>query len=120
VSDAPGAPAGSPEVLDALRRVKATEAEWDRRLADARAASAAELARRREAADAAVRAVAREVETERAEAVARADREADAEARTIVADGEAEARQIRSDEGSLAEGHRAEILAVVLGQFASD
>jgi vacuolar-type H+-ATPase subunit H len=120
VSEAAGTSPGSPEVLEALRRVKSTEADWDRRLADARAASASELARHREESDAAVHAVAREVETERAEAVTGADREAEAEARAIVADGEAEARKIRSDEGSLAERRRTEILAVVLGRLASD
>ncbi len=120
MSDAAAPPSGSPEILDALRRVKATEADWDRRLADARAAAAQDLAGRRDAAEASVHEVARAVETERAEATARAGREGDTEARTIVDDGEAEARQLRAGQGSLAEGRRKEILAVVLGRFASD
>jgi vacuolar-type H+-ATPase subunit H len=113
-------PATDPAVVGSLKQIKATEAEWDRRLAEAKAASALAVQRHREAAEAAVHAVAQASEADRAQAAERARSQAASEATAIVADGEAAAAKLRSDGKSLAEPRRREILGVVLGPFAPE
>ncbi|MGP8110300.1 MAG: hypothetical protein ACLQD9_06305 [Thermoplasmata archaeon] len=106
--------------LDALKRIKAAEADWDERLRTARHASAEALERRRADADATVRAVATEAEAERSRAVERARAAAEAEARTIVAEGEATARDAASDKGKRPKDLEKRVLDAVLGPFAPD
>ncbi len=107
-------------MVDALKRVKAVETEWDARLAEARETSRRELARKREEADAAVKAVLQEAEAERLRALERARIVSEAEARGIVSEGEAAARKVRDEREKRGGGRNGEILAAVLGSFASD
>jgi len=118
-AETPPAPS-DPAALDALKRIKAAEAEWDERLRTARRASTEALERRRAEAEAAEKAVAAEAETERARAVESARSSADAEARRIAADGEKAARGATSDEGKRPQDMEKKVLAAVLGSLGPD
>ncbi len=120
MATAASAPAADPAVVGSLKRVKAAEADGERRLAEAKAASAAETQRHREAAEGALRAVAQAAEAERTQAAESARSQAASEATAIVADGEAAAAKLRGDGTSLAEPRRREILAVVLDPFVPE
>lgn len=106
--------------LDALKRIKAAEADWDERLRTARHASNEALERRRVDADATVKAVAAEAEAERSRSVEKARAAAEAEARTIVAEGEASARDAGSDKGKRPKDMEERVLDAVLGPLAPD
>ncbi len=106
--------------IEALKRIKAVEDEWDARLAEAR--REAEAARKRTSSETETAiATAREVtDAERARAVDAARATADAEARQIIADGEREAAAVARGAGKGVADRKEELLAVLLGRFATD
>jgi vacuolar-type H+-ATPase subunit H len=106
--------------LDALKRIKATEAEWDERLSAARRDAEAAIARRHAEAEATVLAVGAEAEAERTRTVDAARAAADAEARTIVANGEAAARSAASSAGKRPQDVEKRLIAAVLGPLGPD
>jgi vacuolar-type H+-ATPase subunit H len=113
-------PAPLPEGgLDALRRIKAAETEWEQRLAADRAAAETALQRVRDETEAAVKAAQAEADRERALAIAGARATADEQAAAIVAEGEVAAEEAARGEGKRPADHKDEVLAVVLGEFGS-
>ena len=110
----------SPASVEALKRVKAAEAEWDARLTAARTESEATLRTLRAEADAAVKAAHAEGERERAERLERARVEAAGMAAAILADGQKAAEAAARGEGRRPADKKDAILSVVLGSFAKD
>lgn len=106
--------------IEALKRVKTAETEWDEKLSTTRSAVEADLARRRDEADAAVKAALAESERERATAVQTARTEADAAAATILADGQKAAQSAGRSDGKEPEDRKDEILKAVLAPFVGD
>jgi vacuolar-type H+-ATPase subunit H len=110
----------SPGSVEALKRVKAAETEWESRLATARKEAEVTLGRLAEEADAAVKAVRAEVERERTERIEHARVEAAGMAAAIVAEGEKDAETAARGEGRRPADKKDAILAAVLGGFAKD
>lgn len=106
--------------IDALKRVKATETDWELRLRAARGAAEAETARLKEESEAAVRAAQQEAEAERTRAVQAARAEADREAEQILAEGTRAAEAAARGEGKRPADRKAEILSSVLAGFTTD
>jgi vacuolar-type H+-ATPase subunit H len=106
--------------VEALRRVKAVEAEWEARLNTARQLNEAELRQLREEAEAAVKAAQVEAETERAAQLERARAETAGAAATIVAQGRKAAEQAAQGEGRRPADKKDAILDAVLGSFGKD
>jgi vacuolar-type H+-ATPase subunit H len=106
--------------IEALKRVKATETEWDARLSAARQETEATMRRLRDEADAAVKAVQAEADKERTTRLERARVATAADAEAIVAEGRAAADTAARGEGRRAADKKDEILAVVLGSFGKD
>jgi len=106
--------------VDALKRVKAAEAEWETRLAAARTQAEATLRELREEADAAVKAARAQVERERADRLERARAEAAGMAAAIVAEGEKDAQTAARGDGRRPSDKKDAVLAAVLGGFAAD
>ncbi len=113
-------PSSDAGTIDVLKQIKATEAEWDGRVARARRESDAVLQRLRDERDATVAAAHAQAETERARTLADRRATADAEAAEIVAEGETAARAATSAAGKRPADRKDEVLRVVLGSFASD
>jgi len=103
--------------VEALKRVKATENEWDTRLGAARKDADATLERLRTEAAATLKAAQAEADRDRLARVATARAATEAEVATIVADGRNAAEQARVGEGRRPAEKKAEILDVVLGTF---
>ncbi len=117
-SPPPAAPAlGS---IDALKRVKATEADWELKLRLAQVASDEALARLRTESAAAVKAAQASADAERGQAVQAARDEADREAAEILADGTRAAEVAARGEGKQPTDKKDAILAVVLAGFTKD
>jgi len=106
--------------VEALKRVKATETEWDARLKAAREESEVALRRSREEAEAAVKAAETEAERERTDRVEHARVEAAGLAAAIVAEGQKAAELAARGEGRRPADKKDAILAVVLGSFGKD
>ncbi len=106
--------------IDALKRIKLTETEWQEKLAGARREAEASLQRLREATEVALATARAEAETDRTKAVDRARNEAEIEARAIVADGERAAQAASQGAGRRVADRSEEILAVVLGGFRGE
>jgi vacuolar-type H+-ATPase subunit H len=102
--------------LDAVKLVKATETEWETRLAAARTAAEASLAQLRDAAAAAVAAARAEAESARNHSVEAARATADAEAAQIVAEGTAAAQRDKS--GRRPADRKDDVLTAVLEDLA--
>jgi vacuolar-type H+-ATPase subunit H len=119
MTEAP-APSGDPQTVEALRRVKAVEAEWEAKLRSAREETEQAVRRARDEAEATVKAVQTEVEREHARRLEAAAAAADSEASAIRADGETAAAKIRGGQGRRAADRADEIVAAVLGPFASE
>jgi vacuolar-type H+-ATPase subunit H len=100
-----------------VKLVKASETEWETRIAAAKKAADAALAQLRNDAAAAVTAARVAAEKDRATAVEAARAGADLEAAKIVADGEA-AAQRDSAGGRRPADRKDEVLAAVLEGFA--
>jgi vacuolar-type H+-ATPase subunit H len=112
--------AAAPASVEALKRVKATETEWDTRLNAARQEAAESLRRLRDEGDAAVKAAVAEAERKRTGQVERARAEAAMEAEAIVADGRRAAERAAHGEGRRPADKKDAILEVVLGSFGRD
>ncbi len=112
---APAAPdAGT---VEALKRVKAAESEWETKVGEARAHRDAAVRRWTDESAAAVQAAVAGADEERAQALQAARAAAEVEADRIRADGETAAEAAgREDPKQLAQ-KREEILAAVLGDF---
>jgi vacuolar-type H+-ATPase subunit H len=104
--------------LDAVKLVKATETEWEAKVAAARKAADAAIARLRDQAAAAVAAARVEADRDRTRAVEVARATADAEAAQIVTDGQSAAQRDSAGAGRRPADRRAEVLDAVLGNLA--
>jgi len=113
-------PASDLGTVEALKRVKATETEWETKTAEARAHRDQALQRLRDETEATVHAAQVETERERSEAIQAARTEADAEAAKILADGDQVAADAGSEQPTALKEKRAELLAAVLGEFGTD
>jgi len=110
----------TPSSLEALKQVKATEAEWDARLDAARRETEETLHHLRSEGEAAIRAAHAEAERDRAVRLEHARAEAETEAEAIVADGRRAAERAAHSEGRRPSDKRDAILEVVLGSFEED
>jgi len=115
----PPAMAGSGSI-EALKRVKAAEGEWDRRLAAAREESEKLLSELREEAESAVKSAELEAERDRSAKIEQARVETIAAAAAIIADGEKAAAKAERAEGRRPSDKRDAVLEAVLGGFAKD
>ncbi len=116
---APPAPE-TPGSIEALKRVRATEVEWDEKLRVAKEASEAALRRLREETDATVKNVQDEVDAERTAKVLASRSDADQGAAEILAEGAQAADQAARGEGKHPADRRDEILTAVLDGFWGD
>jgi len=112
--------ASASDSVEALKRVKATENEWETRLGAARKDADTTLERLRAEAATAVRAAQTEADHDRLARVAKAHADIEAEAAAIVADGRNAAEQARSGEGRRPADKKSAILDVVLGEFGQE
>ena len=117
MSETPSPPADAGTV-EILRRVKATETEWEEKLRSARAEKDAALAEARARADATVKSVGAELEAAHTQTVESAATAAAAEASAILAVGETAAARARTGAEKTTNARRDEILRAVLGEFA--
>ncbi len=108
------------DTIDALKRIKAAEAEWDAKVAAARANADAKLKTAREATERAIADARASAYAERQRAVENARAMADLEARAIVADGERAAKSAADGAGKRPADRKDEILAALLGRFAGE
>jgi len=106
--------------IDALKRVKATETDWELKLRAARGAAEEAVQKLRADSDAAVKAAQAAADQQRAQAVQAMRAEADREAAEILADGERAAAQAARGEGKRAADKKDAILAAVLAGFLKD
>jgi vacuolar-type H+-ATPase subunit H len=112
--------AAAPGSLEALKRVKATESEWDARLNAARQESEAILRRLRDDGDASVKATEAEADRLRSVRLEKARAETDQEAEAIVADGRSSAQRAALTEGRRPSDKKDAVLDAVLGSFGKD
>ncbi|HTT44388.1 MAG TPA: hypothetical protein VMH38_00020 [Thermoplasmata archaeon] len=112
--------AAEPDSVEALKRVKATENEWDARLAAARQDAEASIARLRAEAAAAVKEAQAAADRDRVARVTQARTETETEAAAILADGKKAADRALVGEGRRPSDKKTQILAAVLGTFGSD
>lgn len=117
---APSLPAGSETTVDALKRVKAAETEWEAKVAEARAHRDEAFRRLRDETVAVMKAAHAEVEQERAAAVQAARAATEVEAARIVAEGDRAAAAAAREDPKLLVGKRAAILGAVLDGFAPE
>ncbi|MGI0071850.1 MAG: hypothetical protein ACRECT_07310 [Thermoplasmata archaeon] len=106
--------------IDALKRVKATEADWELRLRTARGAAEEAVERLRAESEAAVRTAQAEADAERARTVQAARDEADRAAAEIVAEGTRVAEVAARGVGKRPADRADAIVAVVLTGFQKD
>ena len=111
------APPADTGTIEALKRIKAAEVEWDQRIAEAKREAARALERMRQETEAAVAAAHEQAERERTRAVEAARANADLEAQEILARGEREAATVLAGEGTGVAGKKEEILSAVLSSF---
>jgi vacuolar-type H+-ATPase subunit H len=112
--------AAAPASVAALKRVKATEAEWDARLKAAREEAAATIRRLRDDGDVALKAAEAEADRERTVRLEHARAETTGEAEAIVAEGRRAAERAALGEGRRPSDKKDAILDVVLGSFGKD
>ena len=112
--------ASASDSVEALKRVKATENEWETRVSAARKDADATLARLRAEASAAVKSAQAEADRDRVARVTKARAENEVQAEAIVTDGRAAAEQARAGAGRRPADKKAAILDVVLGSFGQD
>lgn len=106
--------------VEVLKRVKATETEWDQKLAAARRESEERIARLRDENAATLKAALAEAEAERARTLERARVDTGREVATILTEGEQAAAAAARVEGKRPRDQRNRVLAVVLGSLAAD
>jgi vacuolar-type H+-ATPase subunit H len=112
--------ASAPDSVEALKRVKATENEWDARLSAAQKERDTTLQRLREETDAAVREAGSEADKDRLARVEAAKADLAKVADRIVADGQSAADTAARGEGRRPADKKDAILAVVLGAFGPE
>lgn len=110
----------APGSVEALKRVKATESEWDARLTGARTEAETSVRRAKDETEAMVKAAQLESEHSRTVALERAQAVAQSEAETIVAEGRADAERAERGEGRRPSDKKDAILDIVLGSFGKD
>jgi vacuolar-type H+-ATPase subunit H len=120
MSAATPAPTLSEGSIDALKRVRAAEIDWDQKAAAAKQEAAESIAALRTAADAAIRAAQAAADQERAAKVQAARSEADREAIAILAEGVKAAEEAAKGEGRQPTDKADEILRAVLAGFIPD
>jgi vacuolar-type H+-ATPase subunit H len=103
--------------IDALKRVKAAETDYELKLRAARGAAESTLERLRAESDAAVKAAQATADQERAQAVEAARAEAERAAAEILAEGTRVAEAAARGEGKKAADKKDAILATVLAGF---
>jgi vacuolar-type H+-ATPase subunit H len=106
--------------IDALKRVKATEVEWELKLRAAHGTAEEVLEHLRAESEAAVKAAQVSAEAERASAVIAARTDADREAAEILAEGTRAAEVAARGEGKRPTEKKDAILAAVLAGFLKD
>lgn len=114
------AAASDEQTVEALRRLKAVEAEWDAKLRAAREDAAQVVQRARDEAEATLKAVAAELEAERGRRREAGKLAADREAEQVRTDGATAAEAVRSDRSKRPSERADAIVAAVLDPFASD
>ena len=120
---APGASAPSAAdtaTLDALKRIKLAETEWEGKVASARREAEAATKHLKEETESLLTTARTEAEAERTRRVETARNEADREAAGIVAEGEKAARAAAEGAGKSVSARKDEVLMVVLGGFRSE
>ena len=120
---APGAPSTGPAdtaTIDALKRIKATETEWEEKVSAARRDAEAAFKRLREETDALLASTRTEAEAERTRVLEKTRAGSEAEASQIVAEGERAARTAAQGAGKGVSARKSEVLAVVLGGFQDE
>ncbi|MFZ3356790.1 MAG: hypothetical protein WA549_08590 [Thermoplasmata archaeon] len=117
-----GAPPPNPYLgsIEALKHVKETESEWERKLQLARSNAKETLERLRAQSEAAVRAAQATADGERAQAVLEARRGAEREAAEILAAGTRAAEAAARPEGKRPADQQELIFAAVLAGFLQD
>jgi vacuolar-type H+-ATPase subunit H len=117
-------PSPSPESrlgsIDALKHVKATEADWELKLRAARGAAEEAIARLRTESEAAVAAAQAASDAERTRAVEAARAESEREAAEILAAGARVAEAAARGEGKRPADKKDAILSAVLAGFTKD
>ena len=106
--------------IDALKRIKLAETEWEEKVAAARRDADAALKRLKEETDTLLSTARTEADTARSHAIDKARTEADAEANTIVREGERAAQKATDGAGKDLAARKSEVLAVVLGGFQGE
>ncbi len=106
--------------IDALKRVKATESEWEGKLRSARGAAEEALERLRADSEATVKAALAATEAERARAVQTARTESERAAAGILAEGTRAAEAAARGEGKRPVDQRVAILGALLAGFSKD
>lgn len=106
--------------IDALKRVRAAETEWEQKVTAAKQDAGEEIARLKTSADDAVKAAQAAAEQQRTAKVQAARSEADREAIVILADGAKAADAAAEGEGKHPADKADAILAAVLAGFTSD
>jgi vacuolar-type H+-ATPase subunit H len=114
------APGGATGSIEALKRVRATENEWEAKVTEARRAAEETVRRAREEAETAARAAQADAEAERAARVQTARTEADAEAARILKDGERAAQAAARGDGKDPADRADEILRALLAGFGTE
>ncbi len=117
ISPPPAPPLGS---IEALKRVKETETDWELRLRIARGIAEEALERLRADCDAAVKTARATAEADRTRAVQAAKADADRQAAAILAEGNRAAEAAAQGEGKHPADKKEQILAAVLAGFAKD
>lgn len=112
--------ASAEESIEALKRVRVTEIEWDQKLVAARRESEEALARLREETAVALKEALAAAEAERTRALERARADVEREVTTILAVGERAAQAAARPEGKRPQDRRDQVLVAVLGPFARD
>jgi vacuolar-type H+-ATPase subunit H len=119
----PGAPPAAPPTLgsiDALKRVKEAEMDWEMKLRTARGQAAASLEQVRAQSETAVRAAQVIADGERTNTVLNARQEADHQAAEILASGRRAAEAAARGEGKQPSDKKDAILAAVLAGFLKE
>jgi vacuolar-type H+-ATPase subunit H len=111
---------GTTGSVEALKRVKAAETEWESRVSTARQEAEDSLQKLREESEAAIKAAQAEAERERTERLERARTEIASEAETILTTGQTAAAVALRGEGRRPTDKKGEILDTVLGSFKKD
>jgi vacuolar-type H+-ATPase subunit H len=106
--------------VELLKRVKATETEWDQKLRAAQHESEETLFHLRADRDAAVHSALAAADAERARALERARTEIEREVAAILAEGKTAADSAARAEGKRPADQRDRVIAIVLGSLARD